>query len=83
MMRCAAYGPVFRRFALSPGNNFIRKQMSTGIYNCNVDAEPVERYRSGGYLPVHLGDVLGHRYKVVHKLGWGGYSTVWLTTDLR
>lgn len=23
------------------------------------------------------------RYKVVHKLGWGGYSTVWLARDLK
>lgn len=38
------------------------------------DAEPLHRYRKGGYHPVHLGDRLSNgRYKVLHKLGWGGY----------
>lgn len=53
------------------------------LYCCDVDAEPIERYRTGGYLPVHLGDIFNDRYKVMHKLGWGGYSTVWLARDLK
>ncbi|KAI4227925.1 MAG: hypothetical protein LQ349_006631 [Xanthoria aureola] len=51
-------------------------------YSCNVDAEPLERYRKGGYHPTHLGDVFKDgRYKIMHKLGWGGYGTVWLAKD--
>jgi serine/threonine-protein kinase SRPK3 len=39
-------------------------------------------YRPGGYHPVCLGDTFkGGRYKVHHKLGWGGFSTVWLAKD--
>ncbi|PYI31120.1 serine protein kinase [Aspergillus indologenus CBS 114.80] len=43
--------------------------------------EPVEEYRPGGYHPVHLGDVLHQRYKVIGKLAFGQYSTVWLAKD--
>lgn len=29
-----------------------------------------------------IGDVLGDRYQIVDKLGYGGYSTVWLARDV-
>ncbi|RFU25889.1 hypothetical protein B7463_g10456, partial [Scytalidium lignicola] len=41
--------------------------------------EDVQRYRPGGYHPVMLGDILGKGYKVIHKLGYGGFATIWLT----
>lgn len=46
--------------------------------------ENVEKYVPGGYHPVDIGDCLGpegasHFYTVLHKLGFGGFSTVWLT----
>ncbi|KAK5723025.1 hypothetical protein LTR17_014075 [Elasticomyces elasticus] len=43
--------------------------------------EDVEGYRPGGYHPVHLGDTFDGRYKVLHKLGAGGFSTTWLARD--
>ncbi|KAK6348099.1 hypothetical protein TWF718_005914 [Orbilia javanica] len=46
-------------------------------------AECVELYRPGGYHPVHIGDLFhNRRYKVLSKLGYGAYSTVWLARDL-
>ena len=54
----------------------------TGAPYCEVHAEPLEWYRKGGYHPTHLGDRFKDgRYKVVHKLGWGGHATVWLARD--
>ncbi|KAF2083216.1 kinase-like protein [Saccharata proteae CBS 121410] len=49
---------------------------------CSVDAEPLDRYKEGGYHPVCLGDLLKDgRYKVIHKIGFGAYSTVWVARD--
>ncbi|EON65280.1 CMGC/SRPK protein kinase [Coniosporium apollinis CBS 100218] len=51
-------------------------------YSCTIPAEPLHRYRVGGYHPVYLGDFLKDgRYRIIHKLGFGGYSTVWLAKD--
>jgi hypothetical protein len=39
---------------------------------------------SGGFLRVRLGDLFdSQRYKVLRKLGYGQYSTVWLARDDR
>jgi serine/threonine protein kinase len=43
--------------------------------------ENLERYEPGGYHPIAIGDVLANRYRIVHKLGFGTYSTVWLAQD--
>lgn len=41
------------------------------------DTEELEMYRKGGFHPVHLGDLYDEgRYRIVHKLGAGGFSTV-------
>lgn len=46
--------------------------------------ERVDRYRPGGYHPVSINDTFGDgRYTVCHKLGFGGFSTVWLALDGR
>lgn len=45
--------------------------------------ERLERYDTGGYHPVMIGDLLHQRYKIVDKLGFGGYSTIWLAQDTK
>ncbi|KAI3331774.1 kinase domain-containing protein [Xylariaceae sp. AK1471] len=47
------------------------------------DAELIDDYETGGYHPIHIGDRLGpkDRFHIVHKLGFGGHSTVWLARD--
>ena len=45
--------------------------------------EGLPDYRIGGYHPVHVGEVFLDRYIIVQKLGWGHFSTVWLTKDLK
>ncbi|XP_069824863.1 SRSF protein kinase 3-like isoform X2 [Dendropsophus ebraccatus] len=40
-------------------------------------------YCPGGYHPVQTGETLNRRYQVIHKVGWGYFSTVWLCHDLQ
>ena len=52
------------------------------IYEWEDDVEELELYQVGGYHPIHIGDELhGGRYRIVHKLGYGSYATVWLVRD--
>ncbi|KAK6062987.1 serine/threonine-protein kinase SRPK3 [Seiridium cupressi] len=45
------------------------------------DVEDVQRYNRGGFHPVHIDDVLDGRFEVLHKLGSGGFGTVWFCWD--
>lgn len=48
----------------------------------NFESEHLERYCPGGFHPVDIGDTFcAGRYRVLQKLGWGGFSTVWLVHD--
>ncbi|KAL8938123.1 MAG: hypothetical protein Q9216_004062 [Gyalolechia sp. 2 TL-2023] len=52
------------------------------VYHHQDDVENLEAYRAGGYHPVILSNMYHRdRYRVVHKLGYGSYSTVWLARD--
>ncbi|KAI0154542.1 kinase-like domain-containing protein [Xylariaceae sp. FL1272] len=44
--------------------------------------EDLNRYSKGGFHPVVLEDILDGRYKVVGKLGSGGFGTVWMCREL-
>lgn len=69
----AAYGiPLSRSDSSSSGE----EQETT------ADEEDSEDYCKGGYHPVHVGETYNNgRYVVVRKLGWGHFSTVWLSRD--
>ena len=44
--------------------------------------EWIEDYHPGGLHPIHIGDTFdGGRYKILRKLGYGSFSTVWLARD--
>lgn len=56
-----------------------------GSFVCSNDeldvedvSEPLDRYTQGLYYPLSIGEVLNSTYQIVHKLGWGGFSTVWM-----
>lgn len=47
-----------------------------------ADEEDSEDYCKGGYHPVSVGEKFKDgKYTVVRKLGWGHFSTVWLSRD--
>jgi serine/threonine-protein kinase SRPK3 len=47
----------------------------------DTQQERKSEYRKGGYHPVTEGELYNSRYRVVKKLGWGYFSTVWLCWD--
>ncbi|KAG6888276.1 hypothetical protein C0992_008957 [Termitomyces sp. T32_za158] len=51
------------------------------LYYLLEDGEDLEMYSPGGFYPVHIDDEIKNRYCIVHKLGFGTYSTVWLARD--
>jgi serine/threonine-protein kinase SRPK3 len=57
-----------------PGSGLVIEDAPWGL-------EKVFDYETGGHHPVHLGDVLNDRYRVIHKFGSGGYANVWLCCD--
>lgn len=52
------------------------------VYVEEPDIEELEAYTPGGFHPTDIGDQFcDGRYEVVHKLGYGGYSLIWLAQD--
>ncbi|KAG9497450.1 hypothetical protein J7337_010311 [Fusarium musae] len=55
---------------------------SDGEWDVEDACEPVDRYEEGLYLPICIGEVIADRYRIEHKLGHGGFSTVWMAHDM-
>ncbi|KAI1167962.1 kinase-like protein [Nemania serpens] len=52
------------------------------MYEGGYESELPEQYRPGGFHPILLGDVFKNgRYKVIQKIGWGGFATIWVARD--
>ena len=56
--------------------------MSDSDSGSSSEEEDAKDYRRGGYHPVRVGEELG-RFRVLSKLGWGHFSTVWKVVDSR
>lgn len=79
--RTAAAGAAEEQQDFTPlkekiGQSFFEDQDSS-------EDEGMPDYKIGGYHPVHVGEILLDRYVIIQKLGWGHFSTVWLTKDLK
>lgn len=54
----------------------------------HIDPQPLHyiqdtaKYKRGGYYPAYIGDIIAsdhlQEFEVLHKLGYGGFSTIWL-----
>ncbi|APA12741.1 hypothetical protein sscle_10g075110 [Sclerotinia sclerotiorum 1980 UF-70] len=52
------------------------------FFPVTAPTEWIEDYRPGKFHPVHFGDQFkDRRYRILRKLGYGAYSTVWLARD--
>lgn len=67
----------------TPPNRAPEKKENYRFRTNSTACEWGESYHPGGYHPVHLQDVFNTQYRVIRKLGYGSYSTVWLAIDLR
>ncbi|KAM8863215.1 SRSF protein kinase 1a [Spinachia spinachia] len=47
------------------------------------EQEDPNDYCKGGYHHVKVGDLYAGKYHVIRKLGWGHFSTVWLSWDIQ
>lgn len=70
--------------SISAHTNAVAHLRDRDFLNFVEDAEPFSGYYVGGYHLVHLGERYGDgaRNKMLHKLGNGTFSTVWLAKDL-
>ena len=51
-------------------------------YDALFRVEDPSMYKPGGYHPLEIGEEIHNgRYLILHRLGHGGYSTVWLALD--
>lgn len=74
--------PVSRRHFIHRATTSLPSQRYLPVYERQDKVEDLENYRLGGYHPIQLGDKISDaRYLVIHKLGYGNYSTVWLAQD--
>ncbi|PYI02369.1 kinase-like protein [Aspergillus sclerotiicarbonarius CBS 121057] len=48
-----------------------------------LEEETLSWYSPSDFYAVKIGEVFQSRYQVIGKLGYGGYSTVWLCRDLQ
>ncbi|KAL2194721.1 kinase-like domain-containing protein [Corynascus similis CBS 632.67] len=56
--------------------------LDPNLYKVPFPVEVFDQYCAGGFHPVHLHDRFKDgRYEILNRLGYGAFSTVWLTRD--
>lgn len=76
----ANYGAEVRSKVLSSKS---LKSLKSEKTSDDEEQEDPKDYCPGGYHPVYIGDVYNGRYRVLRKVGWGHFSTVWLVWDTK
>ncbi|XP_055855059.1 SRSF protein kinase 3-like isoform X3 [Episyrphus balteatus] len=71
------------RGTLSTTDEIFPESPDSSLYGSDEEQEDASQYCRGGYHPVVIGDVFDGRFRVVRKLGWGHFSTVWLCRDIK
>ncbi|XP_060653279.1 SRSF protein kinase 2 isoform X4 [Drosophila nasuta] len=71
------------RGTLSTTDEIYPDSPDSSLYGSDEEQEDASQYCRGGYHPVVIGDIFDNRFRVVRKLGWGHFSTVWLCRDLK
>ncbi|XP_037933155.1 SRSF protein kinase 3-like [Teleopsis dalmanni] len=71
------------RGTLSTTDEIFPNSPDSSLYGSDEEQEDPSQYCRGGYHPVVIGDIFDNRFRVVRKLGWGHFSTVWLCRDLK
>ncbi|KAJ5577537.1 protein kinase [Penicillium hispanicum] len=66
----------------SPARQFSQRSTSFDP-NEKIEEETLQWYSPDRFYPVKIGEVFRSRYQIIGKLGFGGYSTVWLCRDLK
>ncbi|KAJ5355810.1 kinase-like domain-containing protein [Penicillium concentricum] len=72
--------PLFR--SASPVRQFTQSNFQPLDSNDKFEEETLPWYTPDSSYAVKVGEVFQSRYQVIGKLGYGGYSTVWLCRDL-
>lgn len=73
----------FSRRPASPVRQFTQSNIRLLDTSDKLEEETLPWYTQDGLYPVNIGQVFQSRYQVIGKLGFGGYSTVWLCRDLK
>jgi serine/threonine protein kinase len=63
--------------------DFVNSDNEEEVENLEENAEPLLLYfQQPYYYPICIGNVLAQRYRIEHKLGHGGFSTIWMAHDI-
>lgn len=72
-------GSCFHHLRLFPARNI--RNMGHVLDREPIEEQTLARYSRKQYRPTRIEEVLNNRYRIIAKLGFGAYSTVWLARD--
>jgi hypothetical protein len=75
-------GRFSQKLKASPYRSYSGRIFPTIDSSQLVEEEALPFYSPELFYPVHIGEVLNSKYRVLGKLGYGDFSTVWLCRDL-